>query len=95
MENSVEIPLPSCINDDTPQEIRDGIILFYRTLAQKVNFGIEGDLATDADLREAFAEFITMHHVLQRPKRVQSEDPENNVFYLEDHVSQLLRRLGV
>ena len=95
MEQTTEIPLPNCINENTPKDIRDAVILFYRSLAQKINFGIDGDLASEASLREAFNDFIMMHHVLQRPSRVQSDDPEHNVFYLEDHASKLLRRLGV
>ena len=93
---TVRIPLPATIDDKTSQDIRDGLTLFYQTVAQKINYGIEGDWGRDENqIREALKEFIMMHHVTNRPAHVQSDDPEHDVFYLEDRASELLRQLGV
>jgi hypothetical protein len=95
MDIEITIPLPACINENTPADIKEAITLFYRSLANKINFGIDGDMGNEAALREGFNEFIMMNSILKRPDRLQSDDPEHNVFYLEDKASELLEKLGV
>jgi hypothetical protein len=96
MNQTIQIPLPKCVDENTAKDLREGIELFFQTVVQKINFGIEGDLGDDdAKMRAAFKEFMMMRELLKRPRRVQSDDPEHDVFYLEDRAVELLRKLGV
>ena len=89
MNQKIEIQLPMCIGDKTPEDILAGIKLFYQnTLCDKVSFSIDGDIGGNHDrLREEFGEFIKIAHLRETRPHVQMQDPESTTSFMRRIVS--------